>query len=113
MYNARRTLVCSAEVPIEELFVGAGDGEGASLVMLESLQFETAAEGGRLRRNVTADGGVAPVGQSKSELRGVAAQLSGKEEEFAFSRAVSRLMEMQSSSYHLIRPRVHHGPVVV
>jgi hypothetical protein len=81
---------------------------------LESLQFETAAEGGRLRRDVTAAGGVAPVGGgSKQETRGVQEQLSGKEEEFAFSRAVSRLLEMQSSSYHLSRrPRVHNKPVV-
>ena len=40
------------------------------------------------------------------EMRGVQAQISGKEEEFAFNRAVSRLMEMQSASYLSARPRV-------
>jgi predicted ATPase len=48
-----------------------------------------------------ADGGVAPV-RSSAET---AALLGGMEERFAFSRAVSRLYEMQSPLYAAARPR--------
>jgi hypothetical protein len=54
-----------------------------------SLQFETEAEGSRLRRDVTVQGGVAPVGSTRSERVGLQSIHSGREEMFAFRRAVS------------------------
>jgi len=53
-----------------------------------SLQFETEAEGGRLRRDVTAEGSVAPVGATRSERSSIQSIFSGREELFAFQRAV-------------------------
>ncbi len=57
------------------------------------------AAGGKLRTNLLAEGGVAPV-HGASAVR----SLGGLEERFAFSRAVSRLYEMQSPRYLLARP---------
>jgi hypothetical protein len=54
-----------------------------------SLQFETEAEGGRLRRDVTAEGSVAPVGATRSERTSNQSIFSGREEVFAFRRAVT------------------------
>lgn len=61
-----------------------------------SLQFETEAEGGRLRRDVTAEGSVAPVGATRSERTSIKSIFSGGEEVFAFRRAVTH------SSYFLL-----------
>ena len=72
---------------------------------LESLQFEGAVEGSRLRRDVQADGGVAPVAATPAEAVATAAALGGAEERFAFARAVSRLYEMQGEVYLASRPR--------
>lgn len=58
-------------------------------------QFESAVEGSRLRRDLMADGGVAPVAASAAEAAAAAQRLGGVEERFAFARAVSRLYEMQ------------------
>jgi hypothetical protein len=52
--------------------------------------------GSRLRRDVMATGGVAPVAASSADAAAAAAVLGGQEEQFAFKRAVSRLYEMQS-----------------
>lgn len=54
-----------------------------------SLQFETEAEGSRLRRDVTVQGGVAPVGSTRTERVSLQSIHSGREEMFAFRRAVS------------------------
>ena len=54
-----------------------------------------APEGARLRRDLGADGGVAPVAATPARL----AALGGAEERFAFARAVSRLHEMQGAAY--------------
>ena len=54
-------------------------------VPLCSLQSETAVEGARSRTDVTVAGDVAVLGSSRLPLM----QLSGREEEFAFRRAVS------------------------
>ncbi len=51
--------------------------------------------GSRLRRNLMADGGVAPVADSADAVRAAIASMGGLEEQFAFKRAVSRLFEMQ------------------
>lgn len=50
-----------------------------------SFQFETEAEGGRLRRDVLAAGGVSTGGTPS----GIISIISGQEEMFAFRRAVS------------------------
>jgi hypothetical protein len=53
-----------------------------------SLQFETEAESSRLRRDVQAEGSVAPLGVSKEDKASIHSLLSGREELFAFRRAV-------------------------
>jgi hypothetical protein len=53
--------------------------DGSGLVDLESLQFEGEMEGAKLRRDLTADGGVAPVAGTAAGMRGAVAQLSGLE----------------------------------
>ncbi|CAI5967268.1 unnamed protein product [Closterium sp. NIES-65] len=53
---------------------------------LESLQFESEVGGSRLRRDVLAEGGRSPL---TSSFTLPVRQLSGREEEFAFHRAVS------------------------
>lgn len=62
-------------------------------------------EGARLRRDVGAQGGVAPVAGTPAEAAAAAARLGGAEERFAFARAVSRLYEMQGELYLASRPR--------
>ncbi|RZS03009.1 hypothetical protein BHM03_00033146, partial [Ensete ventricosum] len=64
-------------------------------VMFGSFQFETETEGGKLRRDVLVAGSVG-LGPAPS---GITSLLSGQEEMFAFRRAVSRLIEMQTPSY--------------
>uniref|UniRef100_A0A061S3B3 Lactation elevated protein 1-like n=1 Tax=Tetraselmis sp. GSL018 TaxID=582737 RepID=A0A061S3B3_9CHLO len=109
LYNHRVRLVCSAQDRPERLFAGSGGSGGGEAILdlidLESLQSETAAEGGKLRRNVLADGGVAPVGSSQKALQAAAHHYGGMEEKFAFRRAVSRLYEMQTHGYLGSRPR--------
>ena len=51
-----------------------------------------------------AEGGVAPVAGTAGSMKGAVAQLSGLEERFAFRRAVSRLLEMNTAAY--VRSRV-------
>ena len=55
--------------------------------------------GSRLRRDLMAEGGVAPVAVTASAAMDAAQNLGGMEEKFAFKRAVSRLHEMQSTTY--------------
>ncbi|CAG9464059.1 unnamed protein product [Pedinophyceae sp. YPF-701] len=106
LYNARTRLVCVAEAPPDELFRGKGgaggslvDGDAEPILDLEGLQFEGEAEGRRLRRDVMADGGVAPVVSGRSAVEEARRRLGGAEEAFAFARAVSRLYEMQTPMY--------------
>ncbi|KAL8130468.1 hypothetical protein V2J09_019623 [Rumex salicifolius] len=102
LYNHHCCLFCTAACSIEDLFKGTEEG---SLFDLESFQFETEMEGGKLRRDVLAEGHVG-TGGSPSAIISI---LSGKEEMFAFKRAVSRLIEMQTPLYlegvHLYHPR--------
>ncbi|EFJ09835.1 hypothetical protein SELMODRAFT_129242, partial [Selaginella moellendorffii] len=96
LYNHQCQLICTAAAPPDELFLGTDEGP---LIDLEGLQFETEAEGTRLRRNVLVSGNVAPVtDHSKVQLL-----LSGYEEMFAFRRAASRLIEMQTPAYTVKR----------
>ncbi|CAM6128009.1 unnamed protein product [Calypogeia fissa] len=96
LYNHHCRLVCTTAAPVEELFLGTDDGP---LVDLESLQFETEAESSRLRRDVLVSGNVAPLGATSEAKSSIESLLSGREELFAFRRAVSRLIEMESPIY--------------
>ncbi|KXZ47776.1 hypothetical protein GPECTOR_33g658 [Gonium pectorale] len=107
LYNGRCLLVASGAVAPEELFTGA---EGQEPILdLEGLQFETAVEGARLRRDATAEGGVAPVGAKPTDLALTVGALGGVEERFAFRRAVSRLLEMQSEHYMTVTARMRRA----
>ena len=116
-YNRNALVICLAESHADALFSGKSDarsaaadrglaaldgaldgGDGGGLD-LESLQFETEAENAGLRRDVRARGGVAPVAGTAREIRLAKLRLSGLEERFAFSRATSRLLEMQTPKY--------------
>ena len=57
--------------------------------------------GGRLRRDLMREGGVAPLADSAA----LQIQLGGAEEKFAFARAISRLYEMQTDAYRCMRAR--------
>ncbi|KAA8521553.1 hypothetical protein F0562_012226 [Nyssa sinensis] len=92
LYNHHCCLFCSAASSIDDLFQGTEEG---TLFDLESFQFETETEGGKLRRNVLAEGNVSSGGAPS----GIISLLSGQEEMFAFRRAVSRLIEMQTAFY--------------
>jgi predicted ATPase len=95
VYNQRGRVVCTAAVELDELFTGKEVNE-EPLVDLEGLQFEGAVEGAKLRRDLTQEGGVAPVTMTAKRI----GALGGEEEKFAFARAVSRLCEMQSEMYN-------------
>ncbi|GAV88371.1 AFG1_ATPase domain-containing protein [Cephalotus follicularis] len=92
LYNHHCCLFCSAASSIDDLFQGTEEG---TLFDLESFQFETETEGSKLRRNVLAEGNVSSGGAPS----GIVSMLSGQEEMFAFHRAVSRLIEMQTPLY--------------
>lgn len=101
LYNHHCRLFCLAASSIDELFQGTEEG---ALFDLESFQFEAEIEGGKLRRNVLAEGNVGSGGAPA----GIISMLSGQEEMFAFRRAVSRLIEMQTPLYlegvHTLHP---------
>ncbi|KAG2544449.1 AFG1-like ATPase isoform X2 [Panicum virgatum] len=92
LYNHHCRLVCLASSSIDDLFQGTEEGP---LFDLESFQFETEAEGTKLRRDVLAEGNVG----LRPSTSGLVAILSGQEEMFAFRRAISRLIEMQTPLY--------------
>ncbi|XP_010250073.1 PREDICTED: lactation elevated protein 1 isoform X2 [Nelumbo nucifera] len=92
LYNHHCCLFCTVASSIDDIFQGTDEG---TLFDLESFQFETEIEGTRLRRDVLAKGSVGSGGSPA----GIASLLSGQEEMFAFRRAVSRLIEMQTPLY--------------
>ena len=98
LYNLRRLLsVCAEAVPHELFAPDVAKVDTASVA--EATQFESTAiaddaGGMRLRRDV----GVA-AGRVAADARSVLSLDSGSEERFAFARAVSRLVEMQSGAY--------------
>ncbi|KAL5729556.1 peroxisome-assembly ATPase [Ranunculus cassubicifolius] len=92
LYNHHCRLFCTAETSVDNLFQGTEEG---ALFDLESFQFETEMEGSKLRRDVLAEGSVSSGGTPS----GIVSILSGQEEMFAFRRAVSRLIEMQTPLY--------------
>ncbi|KAH9799150.1 AFG1-like ATPase family protein [Citrus sinensis] len=81
LYNHHCCLFCSAASSIDDLFQGTEEG---TLFDLESFQFETEIEGGKLRRDVLAEGTVSSGGAPA----GIVSMLSGQEELFAFRRAI-------------------------
>jgi predicted ATPase len=100
VYNARSRLVCQAAVSLDELFTASGEEASEEpLIDFEGLQFEGAAENASLRMDVTRDGNVAPVSLHFSRTQ----DLVGMEEKFAFARAISRLYEMQSHNYSVLK----------
>lgn len=108
LYNARRVLVVSAAAPPDRLFAGRRQQSGGSdnnaanatdeaeplLDLMEQLAYEGAVEGSRLRRDLTSDGGLAPVAATDEARIKAQQALGGEEERFAFARAASRLAEM-------------------
>eukprot|EP00268_Persea_americana_P043103 TRINITY_DN4321_c0_g1_i3.p1 TRINITY_DN4321_c0_g1~~TRINITY_DN4321_c0_g1_i3.p1 ORF type:complete len:316 (+),score=25.01 TRINITY_DN4321_c0_g1_i3:77-1024(+) len=92
LYNHHCCLYCTAASSVDDLFQGTDEGP---LFDLESFQFETEIEGGKLRRDVLAEGSMG----SGAAPAGISSLLSGQEETFAFRRAVSRLIEMQTPLY--------------
>ncbi|XP_010670641.2 uncharacterized protein LOC104887655 isoform X1 [Beta vulgaris subsp. vulgaris] len=92
LYNHHCRLFCSAACSVDDLFQGTEEGP---LFDLESFQFETEMEDAKLRRDVLAEGSMGSGGSPS----GIISILSGEEEMFAFRRAVSRLIEMQTPLY--------------
>ncbi|KAL5559328.1 hypothetical protein UlMin_035539 [Ulmus minor] len=92
LYNHHCRVFCYAASSIDELFQGTEEG---TLFDPESFQFETEIEGTKLRRNVLEEGNVSSGGSPS----GIISMISGQEEMFAFRRAVSRLIEMQTPLY--------------
>lgn len=68
----------------------------ACVLSFSSFQFETETEGGKLRRNVLAEGNVGSGGAPA----GIISLLSGQEEMFAFRRAVSDSLPLSLSPLH-------------
>ena len=107
LYNHRTTLVASAAVPLPRLF----EGSGVADLDMEGLEFE--GEAGKSADlnpiGVTANSlaasaaaGLSATGRvgadSRKRLR-ADSLFTGEDETFAFRRAISRLMEMQSEQY--------------
>ncbi|KAH6790808.1 AFG1-like ATPase family protein, partial [Perilla frutescens var. frutescens] len=92
LYNHHCCLYCSAAASVDDLFQGTEEG---ALFDLESFQFETEMENTKLRRDVLSEGNVSSGGTPTA----IISLLSGQEEMFAFRRAVSRLIEMQTTLY--------------
>ncbi|XP_021737958.1 putative ATPase N2B isoform X2 [Chenopodium quinoa] len=92
LYNHHCRLFCSAACSIDDLFQGTEEG---TLFDLESFQFETEMEGSKLRRDVLTEGSMGSGGSPS----GIISILSAQEEMFAFHRAISRLIEMQTPLY--------------
>lgn len=74
-------------------------------MFVSSFQFETETEGGKLRRDVLAEGTVGTGGSSTS----IISMVSGEEETFAFRRAVSgikneinEIISFSSSLYNFV-----------
>jgi predicted ATPase len=117
VYNSNGRLICSAAVPLRELF---DDAVGNASVDLEGLEFE--AEGGKSdelgtligNTNAPIDAQPAPARVSADSRKALQRdeRYTGADERFAFRRALSRLLEMQSEQYaRAARARAQSGPV--
>lgn len=83
LYNAKTRLFIRAASEPDQLFKGGSSTRlepSESVVDLEGLQFEGTVEGGRLRRNVLGEGGVAPVAATDRERIAAQLHLGGNEE---------------------------------
>jgi len=85
LYNHGAVAWCTAQVPMDELFDGCKDGGFA--VDLEQLQFETEAEGSKLRRDLEKSGEVSPFASASSTSNTKGTLFTGEEEHFAFNRS--------------------------
>ncbi|XP_077212018.1 uncharacterized protein LOC143847172 isoform X3 [Tasmannia lanceolata] len=86
LYNHHCCLFCTAEASIDDLFQGTDEG---TLFDLESFQFETETDDGKLRRDVLASGSMGSVAAPSK----ITSLLSGQEEMFAFRRATPLYLE--------------------
>jgi predicted ATPase len=110
LYNRNGRLVCLADAPLRELF---DEAVGDARVDLESLEFE--AEAGKADELGTLIGNTnAPINSKPAAARVSAdnrkalqddERYSGADERFAFRRALSRMLEMQSEEYRARRAR--------
>jgi len=96
LYNKEARLICSGAAPLQKLF----DGATLAGVDLEALEFEAEAgksdELGTLIGNTMAPVDAAPASAWVGKSEG---NFTGADEKFAFRRALSRMLEMQSESY--------------
>ena len=112
LYNHKTLLVASVAVPLPHLFEGGGGGGAGGFVdSLEGLEFE--GEAGKSAElnpiGVTAHslsasaaatlGATGKVGADSRKRLASDSLFTGEDETFAFKRAISRLMEMQSEEY--------------
>ena len=86
IYNTRGILICSSSTPIDSLFKDLPSDFFDAQEIIESLQFERTDNYEKL--------------VTKESL----AQFKGKNEKFAFSRAVSRLHEFQTNRWLKLSP---------
>jgi predicted ATPase len=94
LYNRRVRLVCSAAAEIDNLFDGVA---GLDLSHdMEQMAFETEAAENKSRFDLTTTASVAATNRSIQDF-------SGEDERFAFSRAASRLHEMQTPQYYALQ----------
>jgi predicted ATPase len=94
LYNRRVRLVCSAAADIDSLFDGV---VGLDLSHdMEQMAFETESAENKSRFDLTTTASVAATNRSIQDY-------SGEDEQFAFSRAASRLHEMQTPQYYVLQ----------
>ncbi|UPQ99869.1 AFG1-like ATPase [Chloropicon primus] len=117
LYNEGCLLVCTAEASPDKLFKSEELGE--SLLDLEAMQFEAEAlapHTARSRVDSSEVGGVAPeamsqkIGSGGDTAKFYAGKMTGEEEQFAFKRAVSRILEMQGEVYMRRHRKMHVHP---
>jgi protein AFG1 len=85
-YNHNSVLVCHSKVKLDDLFSNLPVNQSDAQAILESLQFERSDDYGKRKKDLT--------------------QFSGKNEAFAFARALSRLREFQTRRYLQNYPQV-------
>jgi len=90
LYNRRVQLICTADKGIDDLFTDVAQYDASH--DLENMAFETEMEGNKSRFDLTKEASVAAGNRSLDNY-------TGEDEQFAFSRAASRLHEMQTDRY--------------
>ena len=106
LYNRGGRLYVSSQVAVDDLFCTEGSGYTPEelLEIAEQRQFEAEAlEGARKPMEELEAGGLGIAGENRTGLDALDSTLyTGEDEVFAFARARSRLMAMQSRRYLLI-----------